>query len=109
MGACIITDLIYCLEQAKALSATTARAQVKVNQISTVLDELQTQQHPNPLLEKKEEASEVTVELPDQYSSSYSISAQQVDQIVQLQLEVLADCIIQKDIWCEGENGLNEL
>jgi len=113
--ACIITDLIYCLDQAKALSATTAGAQVKVKQISTLLDELQTQQQPkkssisNPLLEKKDEASEVTVELPDQYSSSYSISAQQVDQIVQLQLEVLADCIIQKDIWCEGENGLNEL
>ena len=32
-----------------------------------------------------------------------------MDRIVQLQLEVLADCIIQKDIWCEGENGLNEL
>ena len=96
--ACMLSDLSYCLAQAKALRATAAGAKVKVcdrsrwlgvltrlmqvNQISTLLDELQAQQPKeplisNPLREKVDEGSEVAVEL-SYTPSSYSISTQQV-------------------------------
>jgi len=112
--ACIITDLIYCLEQAKALKAAAAGMQDRVQQVSTLMEQVKLQQPaqsklvtPNPLLDK-EDKDDVSVQLSDM-RSSYSISAPQVDQLLQLQLQLLADCIIQKDVWTEEANGLDEL
>merc|ERR1711924_264329 len=107
--ACIITDLLYCLQKAKALKVAVADMHNRVEQVSSLLQQVKLQ-HPepladtiNPLLEKTDQ-QDMTVELST--ASSYSISSQQVDQLLRLHLQLLADCIIQKDVWAEEANGL---
>eukprot|EP00658_Telonema_sp_P-2_P062922 TRINITY_DN51591_c0_g1_i2.p1 TRINITY_DN51591_c0_g1~~TRINITY_DN51591_c0_g1_i2.p1 ORF type:complete len:320 (-),score=75.68 TRINITY_DN51591_c0_g1_i2:196-1155(-) len=114
--ASLRVDLEYCLERAKLLQRAMTNLEAKMEQAKLLIEQVESQ--PASIggceeLALKPDAMTVQSERQDSaedfLSDTYSISHSQLTQLLKLQLEALACCLLEKDVWCEGGSGMTDM